>query len=72
MSRPLDFPFSVFSFFSISLNKVSTLPLSFKCSPFPLQRKCPLSLFASPIKIDLNYLALSTQHFCGSKELLLR
>ena len=72
MSRPLDFHFSVFSSFSISLNKVSTLPLSFKCSPFPLQRKCSLSLFAFPIKIDLDDLALPTQHFCGSKELLLR
>ena len=72
MSRPLDFPFSVFSFFSISLNKASALPLSFKCSPSSLQLKCPLSPFAFPIKIDLDDLVLSTQHFCGSKELLLR
>ena len=71
-NTPLAFPFSAFSFFSISLNKVSTLPLSFKCSPSSLQLKCPLSLFAFPIKIDLDNLALSTQHFCGSKELLLR
>lgn len=72
MSRPLDFHSSVFSFFSISLNKVSTLPLSFKCSSSSLQLKYPLSPFAFPIKIDLDHLALSTQHFCDSKELLLR
>ena len=69
---PFAFPFSAFSFFSISSNKASTLHLSFKCSPSSLQLKCPFSPFALPIKIDLNNLALSTQHFCGSKELFLR
>ena len=69
---PFDFHFSAFPSFSISLNGASTLPLSFKCSPSSLQLKYPLSPFAFPIKIDLNNLALLTQHFCGSKELLLR
>lgn len=69
---PLAFPFSAFSSFSISLNEVSTLPLSFKCSPSSFQLKYPLSPFAFPIKNDLDHLALSTQHFCGSKELFLR
>ncbi len=72
MSRPFDFHFFAFSSFSISSNKASTLHLSFKCSPSSLQLKYPLLPFALPIKIDLNNLALSTQHFCGSKELLLR
>ena len=69
---PFYFHFSAFSSFSISSNKASTLPLSFKCSPSSLQLKCFLSPFACSIKIDLDNLALSTQHFCGSKELLLR
>lgn len=69
---PFYFHFSAFSSFFISSNKASTLPLSFKCSPSSLQLKCLLSPFAFLMKIDLDHLALSTQHFCGSKELLLR
>lgn len=72
LDAPFYFHFSAFSSFSISSNKARTLPLSFKCSPSSLQLKCPLSPFAFSIKIDLDNLALSTQHFCGSKELLLR
>lgn len=69
---PFYFHFPPSPLFFISSNKASTLPLSFKCSPSSLQLKClPLS-FAFSIKIDLDHLALSTQHFCGSKELLLR
>ena len=44
---------------------LSALLLHFNLNASP----CP-SL--SPIKTDLDNLALSTQHFCGSKELLLR
>ncbi len=69
---PFYFHFSAFSSFSISSNKASTLRFSFKYSPSSLQLKCLLSPFAFPIKIYLDNLALSTQHFCGSKELLLR
>ena len=69
---PFYFHFSAFSSFFISSNEASTLSLSFKCSPSSLQLKCPLSPFAFSIKIYLDNLALSTQHFCGSKELLLR
>ena len=69
---PFYFPFFAFSSFSISSNKASTLHLSFKCSPSSLQLKYLFPPFAFPIKIDLDHLALSTQHFCGSKELLLR
>ena len=72
MSRPLLLPLSAFSSFSSSSNEARTLPLSFKCSPSSLQLKCLPSPFAFPIKIDLDNLALSTQHFCGSKELFLR
>ena len=66
------FHFSAFSSFSISSNEASTLRFSFKYSPSSLQLKCAFLPFAFPIKIDLDNLALSTQHFCGSKELLLR
>ena len=69
---PFYFHFFAFSSFSISSNKASTLHLSFKCSPSSLQLKYLFPPFAFPIKIDLDHLALSTQHFCGSKELLLR
>ena len=72
MSRPLLLPLSAFSSFSISSNEASTLRFSFKYSPSSLQLKCAFLPFAFPIKIDLANLALSTQHFCGSKELLLR
>ena len=69
---PFYFHFSAFSSFSISSNEASTLRFSFKYSPSSLQLKCPLSPVACSIKIDLDNLALSTQHFCGSKELFLR
>lgn len=69
---PFYFHFSAFSSFFISSNEASTLPLSFKPFPSLLQLKRPLFPFTFPIKTDLVALALSTQHFCGSKELLLR
>ena len=71
-NAPFYFRFSAFPSFSIRLNEASTLRFSFKCSPSSLQLKCLPSPFAFPIKIDLDDLALSTHHFCGSKELLLR
>jgi len=72
MSRPLLLPLSAFSSFSSSSNEARTLRFSFKCSPSSLQLKCFPSPFASPIKIDLFDLALSTHPFCASKELFLR
>lgn len=69
---PFYFHFSAFSSFFISSNEASTLPLSFKPFPSLLQLKRPLFPFTFPIKTDLVALALSTQHFCGSKELFLR